>query len=95
MLLNLCCLQVTALIDEHRCISGGRRKTTTHIGSWVASLALPILKKKLFMGAKELQTTLQDTHNCQIAYETMWKGKEKALDQLYGTWEDNFQLLFR
>jgi hypothetical protein len=30
--------------------------------SWVASLALPILMKKPHMGAKELQTTLQDTH---------------------------------
>jgi hypothetical protein len=25
----------------------------------------------------------------------VWKGKEKALGQLYRTWEDNFQLLFR
>jgi hypothetical protein len=25
----------------------------------------------------------------------MWKFKEKALGQLYITWEDNFQLLFR
>jgi hypothetical protein len=46
------------------------------------------------MGAKELQTTLEDTHNCQIYYETVWKGKQKALAQLYGTWEDSFQLLF-
>jgi hypothetical protein len=43
---------------------------------------------------KELQTTLQDTHNYTIAYKTVWKGKEKALAQLYGTWEDSFQLLF-
>jgi hypothetical protein len=86
---------VTALTDEHRCISSGRRKTTTPTSAWVASLAIPILRKKPFMGAKELQTTLQDTHNCQIAYETVWKGKEKALGLLYETWEDSFQLLFR
>jgi hypothetical protein len=47
------------------------------------------------MGAKELHTTLQDTHNCTIAYETVWKRKEKALALLYGSWEDSFQLLFR
>jgi hypothetical protein len=46
------------------------------------------------MGAKELQTTLQDKHNCTIAYDTVWKGKVKALIELYGSWEDNFQLLF-
>jgi hypothetical protein len=47
------------------------------------------------MDAKELQITLQDTHNCQIAYETVWKGKQKALGELYETWEDSFQHLFR
>jgi hypothetical protein len=81
--------------NEHRCTSSGRRKTTTPTSAWVASLALPILKKKPFMGAKELHTTLQDTNNCQIVYETVWNGKQKALGELYGTWEDNFQLLFR
>jgi hypothetical protein len=86
---------VTTLIDEHSYTSSGRRKTTTPTSSWVASLALPILQKKSFMGAKELHTTLQDTHSCQITYDTVWKGKEKALHQLYGTWEDSFKLLFR
>jgi hypothetical protein len=60
-------LQVTALTDEHTCTSSGWRKTTTPTSSWVASLALPILKKKSYMGVKELQTTLQDKaqlHNC-------------------------------
>jgi hypothetical protein len=47
------------------------------------------------MGAKELQNTLQEQHNCTISYDTVWKGKEKALRELYGTREDNFKLLFR
>jgi hypothetical protein len=81
--------------NEHHCTSSGRRKTTTPTSAWVVVLALPILKKKSFMGAKELHTDLQDTHNYQIAYETFWKGQQKALGQLYGTWEDSFQLLFR
>jgi hypothetical protein len=37
------------------------------------------------MGAKELQSVLQEQHNCTIAYDTVWKGKEKALKELYGT----------
>jgi hypothetical protein len=65
------------LIDEQSCTFSGRRKTTTPTSYWVASLALSILQKKSFMGAKELQTTLQDTHSCQITYVTVWKGKEK------------------
>jgi hypothetical protein len=29
-----------------------------------------------------------------IAYETVWKGKEKVVNVLYGSWEESFQLLF-
>jgi hypothetical protein len=92
---TIICLQVSSLTNEHKCTSSGRRKTTTPTGYWVASLALPILTKKPYMGAKELQTTLQDKHICTITYETVWKGKEKVLTQLYETWEESFQLLFR
>jgi hypothetical protein len=88
-------LQVTVIVDKHTCTSSGRRKTTTPTSSWVASLALSFLTKKPHMGAKELQNTLQEQHNCTISYDTVWKGKEKALRELYGTWEDSFKLLFR
>jgi hypothetical protein len=83
------------LIDEHNCTSSARRKTTTPTSTCVAFHSILILKKKLFMGAKELQTTLHDTHSCTIHYETVWKGKEKAFAELYESWEDSFQLLFR
>jgi hypothetical protein len=63
------------MTDEHTCTSSSRRQTTTPTISWVASLVLPILTKKPHMGAKELHTTLQDSHNCKIAYEIVWKGK--------------------
>ena len=50
--------------------------------------------KKPHMGAKELQTQLQDDHKCVIRYDTVWHGKEKALKQLFGGWEESFQLLW-
>jgi hypothetical protein len=83
------------MTNEHTCTLSGRRKTSTPTGSWVACQAVPILTKKPYMGAKELQMTLQDKNNCTTAYEIVWKGKEKALAQLYGSWEESFQLLFR
>ena len=87
-------MQVSVIVDHHTWTSSDRRKTTTPTSSWVASLALPILTNKPHMGAKELQTLLQEQHNCSIAYDTVWKGKEKALTELYGSWEDSFRLLF-
>ncbi|XP_008679794.1 uncharacterized protein [Zea mays] len=85
---------VTAMTDVHTCTSSGRRKTKTPTSGWVAAQALPLLKKKPTMGAKELQTALQDTYNVQIAYLTLWRGREKALAELFGSWEESFQLLF-
>jgi hypothetical protein len=67
-----------------------RMKTTTPTSIWVASHALLILRKKPVIGDKELKTTLQDTHNCITHYEIVWKGKEKALAQLYRSWESSF-----
>jgi hypothetical protein len=87
--------QVIVLNDKHTCTSSGRRKTTTLTGAWVTARALPLLMKKPHMGAKELQTTLQDTFGCTIAYDTIWHGKEKALKELFGSWEESFQLLWR
>jgi hypothetical protein len=82
------------MTNEHNYTSSGRRLTTTPTTSWVVALPLPILIKKSYMGAKELQTTLPDTHSCTNHYETMWKEKERVIAQLYGTWEECFHLLF-
>jgi hypothetical protein len=85
---------LVVLDDVHTCTSSGRRKTTTPTCGWVAFHAKPLLMKKPQMGAKELQQTLQGSHNVTIRYDTVWKGKEKALKELYGSWEESFQLLF-
>jgi hypothetical protein len=85
---------VVVLDDKHTCTSSGRRKTTTPTSGWVAFHALPLLMKKPHMEAKELQVTLQDTHNVTISHDVVWKGKEKALKDLFGSWEESFQLWF-
>jgi hypothetical protein len=50
--------------------------------------------KKPQMGAKELQETLQGVHNVTIGYDTVLKGKEKTLKELFGSWEESFKLIF-
>jgi hypothetical protein len=58
------------MTNEHTCTSSGRRKTSTPTGSWVACQVLPILTKKVHMGAKELQMTL---HVIPCVIETLIK----------------------
>jgi hypothetical protein len=82
---------VSVLNNVHDCTSSGRRKTSTPITAWVADKALPILMLESELGAKKLQKRLQEKFNVVIGYDMIWKGKEKAMIELYDIWEENFQ----
>jgi hypothetical protein len=72
-----------------------RLRTKTPSQKWVATKSISILRDFPKMGAKELQDKLQKDHNVTISYDTIWRGREKALVEVYGTWEESFELLFR
>jgi hypothetical protein len=84
---------VTVLNDVHDCTSSGRRRTTTPSSNWVAYRALPILMSEPDLGVKKLQKRLQEKYNVQIGYNSVWHGKEKAMSDMYGTCQENFQQL--
>ena len=71
-----------------------RMRTTTPSCKWVASKAIPILRVEPNIRATDLKKRLDIDHKCDIAYDTVWRGKEKALDVVYGKWSDSFELLF-
>jgi hypothetical protein len=72
-----------------------RQNGTTSSQKWVASKAVSILRDYPKMGAKELQQKLQNDHKVTISYNKVWRGKEVALAELYGKWDESFELLFR
>ena len=60
----------------------------------MASKAIHHLRKNTNIGTKALQELLKDEHKCQIHYDTIWKGRKMAMQELFGTWEQSFQILF-
>ena len=72
-------------------------QVTTPSCKWVASKAVSILRVQPNIGTKELQTRLETdpNHKCTIGYDTVARGKARALDEIYGKWSKNFELLFR
>jgi ribosomal protein L44E len=60
----------------------------------VKQRSIKILRKEPNIGAKALREKLQESYNVQMGYHTVWKGKEKALDEVFGTWGNSFQFLF-
>ena len=81
-------MQVTALIDQHNCSSSARRLTTTPTAAWVASRGIKHLRKDPNMGPKELKKQLQDDHKCEIHYDIVCKGRQIAMKELFGSWEE-------
>ncbi|KAL6636741.1 hypothetical protein ACP70R_024313 [Stipagrostis hirtigluma subsp. patula] len=88
-------ITVTLLVDEHKCTSTARIKTTTPSQAWVADKAVSILTKNPNMSTKEMLKQLQDDYSVTIHYDTVWKGRERALQELYGSWEESFHMLYR
>jgi hypothetical protein len=75
-------------------MSSSRKRTTTPTCAWVASKVVHILRKKA-IDTKEWMDKLEDQFKCTIVYDTVWRGRQKAMAEVYGNWEDSFQLLFR
>ena len=61
---------------------------------WVAEKAIPFLKKDANIGAKKLQKELEDKYQVSIGYSTVWLGRQKAAEHIFGTWEESFGYLF-
>ena len=55
---------------------------------------MAMLKTNPSESAKAIREKLIANYNIKIPYYTVWKGKEKALRNLYGDWENSFRLLY-
>ena len=53
------------------------------------------LKEDGTLGAKELQKKLNAEFGIWVPYRRVYKGKNLAMDKLYGPWDKSFDNLFR
>ena len=61
---------------------------------WIADRAKDILRTRLTMGPKKLQEHLEGQFPVKIAYTKVWEGRQRALDELHGTWQESFRMLW-
>jgi len=52
--------------------------------AWIAERAVPLLKDKPQMGARELKEELEKKYKININYQTCWYGRQRAADKLFG-----------
>jgi hypothetical protein len=65
---------------EHNCIGAGKVNSKMASKRWVAERVIGWLKKKSNLGTSELQDKLFETYEVEVGYNTVWKGKQLALD---------------
>jgi len=63
--------------------------------AWVAERAIPLLKRKPNIGPKAVQEELQHKYKIEIPYQTVFYGRQRAANKLFGNWDDSFDWLYR
>lgn len=88
------CMQVKVLKEGHTCVS---TSFTGHKMASYTSVAANVknwLVEDPTLGPKELRRRIKEKHKIEVSYFKIWAGKELALEQIHGTWEESFDQLY-
>jgi hypothetical protein len=88
-------VKVTLNRFAHACTSIEGVKTKMVSYKWVAEKAIPFLKKDPNMGAKKLKEELETKYNVTVGYSKVWQGRQKAVEQIFGSWEESYLFNFK
>ncbi|WVZ88019.1 hypothetical protein U9M48_034581 [Paspalum notatum var. saurae] len=87
-------IMVTVLVGEHSSTSKCQKEDQNTYMCLGCFKGCPGTNKEEGNGTKELRNFLQDKYKCEIHYDMAWKGRQKAMKELYGYWEQSFQMLY-
>jgi hypothetical protein len=62
--------------------------------NWLADKGKAAIQEDAAVSAKQLKERLQREYDIKLGYSDVWKGRARALDELQGTYKENFQLLW-
>ena len=90
-------LQVVKLskLDDHTCPSSETVKGHQASTAWISQRAKQIIEEDPTLSAKKLQRRLEKHYNIELSYFKVWSGKKSAMDDIHGTWEESFIMLWR
>jgi len=60
---------------------------------WVCDRVVDFLRDDREMGPKGLQDELKKKYSVDVPYDRVYRGKMRALDIIYGKWEDSYDLI--
>ncbi|CAI9106363.1 OLC1v1005501C1 [Oldenlandia corymbosa var. corymbosa] len=81
-------------IESHNCLGATTRNEGRNLTStMIARLITANVRKDPGYSVAQIQVEVNKTYRVTPNYKKEWHGRRKALESLYGTWENNFQQL--
>ena len=90
---SLVFFQVKTNGPKHTCGSFNNCGETIASNKWVAERVVDLLREDPEMGPKDLHSRLQKKYSIDIPYHRVYRGKHRAMDIIYGKWDDSYDLL--
>ncbi|KAK3131503.1 hypothetical protein QOZ80_6AG0507320 [Eleusine coracana subsp. coracana] len=87
-------VEITMIPHEHECVGTEKLVSSMASHKWVAERVVSWLRKKPELGAGALQDRLLEKYSVEVHYNTVWLGRHKAMEAIYGSWEESFENLF-
>ncbi|EEC67110.1 hypothetical protein OsI_33908 [Oryza sativa Indica Group] len=78
----------------HTCASTSRMQGKEASTAWICDRAKDLIIRTPALRPKDLHETLQTRFNIDLSYNKVWAGMKKAKDELHGTWEQSFKMLW-
>jgi hypothetical protein len=63
--------------------------------AWISQRAKQIMEEDPTLSAKKLQRRLEKHYNIELSYFKVWSEKKSAMNDIHGTWEESFIMLWR
>ena len=78
---------------KHTCSSVNQCGDTMASNNWVAKRVVEFLKEDSTLGPTDLQRKLKNKYALKVPYSKVFRGKEKALEMIFGKCDDSYDLL--
>ena len=88
-------MEIKKLPHKHNYASIGKvQRNYMATNHWVKERVINWLREDPTLGSKVLKGKLEDKYCIQVSYYIVWDGRQMALDEILGSWEDNFLHVF-
>ena len=87
-------VQIKVLPAQHNCPTTKLREEKMASQGWCADRLADWVKKNPNKGPTDAKDKLEGDYGIKLKYSKAWSGLQVALDQIHGSYEESFQLLF-